>query len=68
MENTSQLKAILSEIVKDLIDLRANQVVIAGRVGIDLKTSLGAAQDAKKTTTAEVAKTYATLIAKIESL
>jgi hypothetical protein len=62
----AKLKDVLLEIVQDLVDLRANQAVLAARIGYG--TATADAQDAKTAAMRQHNKAYNTLREKIESL
>jgi hypothetical protein len=60
----AETKAILLELVGDLQDLRANQVVLAARVGSGVDSEV--ARNAKNKASEQVAEDYADLRARIE--
>jgi hypothetical protein len=62
----AKLREVLLEIVQDLADLRANQAVLAARIGSGTSTS--DAQDAKTAAMKQHNKAYNMLRVKIESL
>ena len=65
MENEN-IKSVLLEIVKDLVDLRANQDLLGRLVGAGINP-LGA-DAAKKAALKEAEKSYSKLVQKIEAL
>ncbi len=62
----AKLKEILLEIVGDLVDLRANQVVLERALALPVKTA--DAQDAKSLAMQQSSKSYDKLRGKINAL
>ena len=65
--SAAHLKAVLHDIVRDLIDLRANLDVLA-RFGNQPTKTLAASQDAKSLAMQEHEKSYDKLLQKIDAL